>query len=231
MMSPVRRHIITLAILLPIIFIIRASIVEPYRIPSGSMIPTLLIGDHIFVNKMSYGLRVPFTDIFLTGQSVPDRGDVLVFRYPKDESINYIKRVVALPGETVEVRNRVVLVDGKEISHILVDEPVHTESMVAPKDLRNIKPYKIKIGEYDAVVLHDIYQEWTRNWGPRKVPEGHVFVMGDNRDRSSDSRMWGPVPLQNIKGRAMFIWLNIMLGLSDEEQFQFRASRIFESVH
>lgn len=231
MVRTMRKQIVTLLVLVPLILVIRASIIEPYRIPSGSMIPTLLIGDHIFVNKMSYGLRVPFTDIFLTGQDLPDRGDVIVFRYPKDESINYIKRVMGLPGETIEIKDRVVYINGEAITQAPLEDPKYTESMREEIDRRNLKPFRIVVGEHDFVILHDLYREWTKSWGPKKIPKGHVLVMGDNRDRSSDSRMWGYVPVQNIKGKAMFIWLNIMLGLSSEDEFQFRVDRIFEGVH
>lgn len=229
--SAMVRQVLTFAIIIISILMIRSSVVEPYRIPSGSMIPNLLIGDHIFVNKMAYGFHLPFTDIFIGGQSTPERGDVIVFRYPKDESINYIKRVIGLPGETIEVKDRIVYVNEKPMEQVSTETREHLDSLTREIDRRNLKPFKVKVAnDTDVVVLHDMHRSWALHWGPKKIPEGYVFVMGDNRDRSSDSRSWGFVPVQNVKGEALFVWLSLSLGLGDDSEFSFYPSRFFEAV-
>ncbi len=225
-----KRHLIVLLIVLPVILTVRSVIIEPYRIPSGSMIPALQIGDHIFVNKLEYGLRFPFTNAYITTPTDPKRGDVVVFLYPKNESINYIKRVVGLPGETIEVKDRVVYIDGEAASQVQLNDSSYTENLFHAMDRRNIKPFATKMGDLSFVTLHDVHQKWSSKWGPKKVPDGHFFVMGDNRDRSSDSRAWGFVPRKNIKGKAMFVWLSLDLGLSEEADFQFRSDRFFQKI-
>ncbi len=189
------------------VLVIRSAIAEPFRIPSGSMVPTLAIGDHILVSKFSYGLRIPFTQIELLPLGEPERGDVIVFRYPPDPSLDYIKRIVGLPGDTVEVRNGVVYVNGQEARRTYRDRfkfvndrcQVQEERLYDEDLLGVVHPVLASVGSSGI----------RRNYGPRTVPEGHYFVMGDNRDNSADSRVWGFVPRENIKGKAIWVWLSV----------------------
>ena len=161
-----------------------------FQIPSGSMEDTLLVGDFIFVNRFVYGLQVPLTDVQLPGFRDPQRGDVIVFRYPPDPSKNYIKRVVGVPGDTVKVNRRKVMISGDYI-----DEPYtkHIHPQTLPSDYEDPRIFPPGAGN-------------RHYFGPVVVPEGHYLVMGDNRDNSEDSRVWGFVPEDHIKGDALFIY-------------------------
>jgi signal peptidase I len=176
--SVVREYAEALLVALLLALFIRSFIVQAFKIPSGSMIPTLLIGDHILVNKFVYGVRLPYlgTSIFPVG--TPHRGDVVVFVYPQDDEKDFIKRVVAVAGETVEVRDKRLYVNGEAVADPYAHFAETEGRTTAPRD----------------------------NFGPFAVPAGYVFVMGDNRDRSYDSRFWGPVALDNVKGKAFLIY-------------------------
>jgi signal peptidase I len=198
--SSVREYAESIGVAVAIALLLRAFVVEAFQIPSGSMIPTLEIGDHIFVSKFSYGIGIPFTNKKLFQFSQPKRGDVIVFKYPLDPDIDYIKRVVALPGERIEVRKNEVFIDGRPIPRVLVeDEPcVQDESP---------RPCELWLETLDSKVHRAIQDHgMPRDWGGVVVPQGHVFVMGDNRDNSNDSRSWGTVPQELIKGKALIVW-------------------------
>lgn len=158
---------------------IRTFFVQAFKIPSGSMLPTLQVGDHLLVNKLLYGLRVPISGERFFDFYAPERGDIIVFVYPKDRDKDYIKRVVGIPGDVIEIRKKQLFRNGQK-----VDE--------------NDEPY--------AQYLEPAGAGPRDHWGPETVPDGHVFVLGDNRDRSSDSRFWGYVPFENIKGKAFIIY-------------------------
>ncbi len=185
-----------------IVFALRSFIVEPFRIPSGSMLPTLHLGDFILVNKAAYGVRLPisYQKIIPTGE--PSRGDVMVFRFPSNPKVNFIKRVVGLPGDELKIVGRNVYINGTKLAQTLADE-AHQTRDTGRGYVSN--RYLEQLGD----VTHDIL---LRRGGrgskgfEGKVPEGHYFVLGDNRDNSRDSRYWGFVPNKNLVGRAFFIW-------------------------
>lgn len=212
----------------------RSVFFEPFKIPSGSMIPTLLIGDFILVNKFSYGFKVPFSDwfsdpVYITGPGKPERGDVIVFKYPKDESLNYIKRVIGLPGDTVEIIEKVVYVNDKPIETKAIDGKEIMEDMDDKFKRYNFKFFQTQTGDHDHISQIDQDNIWYPNFKKIKVPEGHYFVMGDNRDFSQDSRYWGFVPFQNVKGEAILIWFSWSFPWpweNTEETFKFRPWRI-----
>jgi len=160
--------------------LIRAFVVQAFKIPSGSMIPTLIVGDHVLVNKILYGLRIPFSDDRVLAIREPERGEIIVFKYPKDPSRDFIKRIVGLPGDVVEVRDKVLFVNGSPLE----------------------EPYV----QYTDDYVRDPRYGPRDNYGPVQVPEGKYFVMGDNRDQSEDSRFWGFVDFRYIKGKAMIIY-------------------------
>lgn len=189
--------------ILLIVLLLRSFLVEPFRIPSGSMMPTLLVGDFILVNKHAYGVRLPVlhTKIMETGQ--PARGDIVVFRYPKDTRVDYIKRVIGLPGDRIAYYNKQLFVNGTAVKQTVLAEyqgmgqgSNMTGSTLLNEDLTGVN-HDILIREGQPSVQ-----------GEFTVPEGHYFVMGDNRDNSNDSRYWGTVPEANLLGRAFMIWMN-----------------------
>jgi signal peptidase I len=225
-----------LAIALLIVFAIRSTIVEPFKIPSGSMIPTLYVGDFIFVNKFAYGLKLPFSDQFgspvtLINREPPKHGDIIVFRYPKEPETHYIKRVIGVPGDTVEVRNKVVFINGQPLSQT---EALPDEKIAQLKDIgdprygdSHMKLLREKIeGGHEHKILIDQNNDYTMNFEPVKIPDGHLFVMGDNRDFSNDSRFWGLVPFDNISGRAEVIWLSMWFDMKDTDKNSFKPARI-----
>jgi signal peptidase I len=189
-----------------IVLLVRSFLAEPFRIPSSSMMPTLLIGDFILVNKFSYGLRLPVLDTKLVEVGEPQRGDVVVFRFPKNPSQDYIKRVIGLPGDEIVYRNKTLYVNGTEVP---------TESIgkyIGAGSGRDMTGADEKL-ELLPEVQHRILQRAGTFFVPQgeglwKVPEGHYFVMGDNRDNSEDSRYWGFVPEANLVGKAFLIWMN-----------------------
>ena len=221
--------------ILLLVLVFRSSFFEPFRIPSGSMIPTLMIGDFILVNKFAYGFKIPFTDInlfgfdsnpvYVGGESDPKRGDVIVFKYPKDKSFNYIKRVIGLPGDKIEIRNKVVYVNGQEIKATEMDGKKYLDDMDDKFLGYNLRFFQTKTGEASHTIQHDTDQYYKVDYDSRVVPKGHFFVMGDNRDFSYDSRFWGFVPRQNIKGEAMFVWFSMIIPFG-EHPFKFRPWRI-----
>lgn len=232
-------NVVSLGLALLIVFMIRSSIVEAFKIPSGSMIPTLLIGDHIFVNKFAYGFKVPFSDwitdhpIYIVKRDPPQRGDVIVFTYPKDESFYYIKRVIGIPGDVIEIRNKMLYINHHLVKRDLItgsDAKKIFESVDDPKYTAvNIDPYEEHLDHVDHKIFLDKHiTEETR--GPIIVPPDSLFVMGDNRDFSNDSRFWGYVPFKNVRGKAMVIWLSIWVSFSDG-QFIFRPSRSGTLIH
>ncbi len=186
-----------------IVFLLRSFLVEPFRIPSGSMLPSLYIGDFILVNKFAYGIRLPVVNRKIIDIANPRRGDVVVFRFPHDPSINYIKRVIGVPGDRVVYKGKVLYINGQ------------------PMEQSNERPYNAAaFGElYGEVwrateslngIRHDILKmdRPDPEGAERVVPAGHYFVMGDNRDQSNDSRFWGFVPDENLVGRAFLIWFS-----------------------
>lgn len=187
---------------------VRAFLFEPFSIPSGSMLPTLQIGDYVVVTKFAYGVRVPFTNELLWQRALPERGDVVVFERPTPPAENLIKRVIGLPGETVKIENGVVYIDGVkqprellETAFPIDDYDERFRRWVATRaDLYVERLAQADGGTHPHFVLEQI--RGRSGEGPFRVPEGHVLVLGDNRDNSADSRVWGFVPLGNIRGRA-----------------------------
>ena len=185
------------------VLLLRSFLVEPFRIPSGSMMPTLLVGDFILVNKFAYGLRLPVANTKIMEIDEPERGDVVVFRYPKDPSVDYIKRVVGLPGDTIRYANKVVYVNGRPAGQVPAGIYVGRGSGVS---MSGASKRREQLGD----LQHDILV-MPRNPGVEGeyvVGEDEYFVMGDNRDNSNDSRYWGTVPEENLVGKAFRIWMN-----------------------
>jgi len=220
-----------------IVLLLRSFLVEPFRIPSGSMMPTLLIGDFILVNKFSYGLRLPVLNTKFLDVGEPQRGDVVVFRYPEDQTTPYIKRIIGLPGDTIEYNyiHKTLYINGdlisKNFTHIyqgLGQGSSMTSSEVYQESLGNEVAHNILLRPGAGHPIRyfwfnskqDIVEIKTRaelaTYGNpdlsklkiQKIPEGHYFVLGDNRDNSRDSRFWGLVPEENLVGKAFFIWMN-----------------------
>lgn len=189
----IREYAEALIIALLAALIIRTFIVQAFRIPTGSMEDTLLVGDFLLVNKFIYGARVPFLDWKLPAIREPEQGDIVVFKYPRNEKQDYIKRCIAVGGQTVEIRNKEVYVDGKRF-----EDSIHSKFIDEV-----IKP--------PGVVEYDVEPRGAGNrdnYGPVRVPEGHLFVMGDNRDNSLDSRYWGFLPRKNLIGNALIIYFS-----------------------
>ncbi len=185
-----------------IVLLLRSFLVEPFRIPSGSMIPTLLIGDFILVNKFTYGIRLPVLNVKVLDLGSPKRGDVVVFRYPEDPSTPFIKRVIGLPGDRIEYSDKTLRING---------EPVPEAPSGVYDDGGSGRPADL-LYETLGTVVHPILIEGDRLSVETEpgtiVPEGHYFVMGDNRDNSRDSRSWGTVPDDHLIGKAFLIWMN-----------------------
>lgn len=191
-----------------IVLILRSFIFEPFRIPSGSMIPTLLIGDFILVNKFSYGVRLPVIHTKILDTGSPKRGDVAVFRYPRDPSLDYIKRVVGLPGDTVEYRDNTLFVNGEAVS--ATEGNSYTDPHTGNVNEAQIEKLENLFGVEHRVLLNASAS--SRLVGSWKIPENEFFFVGDNRDNSNDSRSWGTVPEENLVGKAFFIWMNFRNG-------------------
>jgi signal peptidase I len=201
------------------VFVLRSFLFEPFKIPSGSMVPTLLVGDLILVNKFDYGVRLPVLNKKVIANNDPQRGDVMVFRYPPDPRLDYIKRVVGVPGDEVAYLNQKLTLNGQPVPVKALGEFYDEDS------LRYAPQFSEKLGEKDHRILVDPRRSsffgmdsprfpfaencrYSAEGVTCKVPAGHYFVMGDNRDNSQDSRYWGFVPDQNLVGRAFFVWMN-----------------------
>ncbi len=203
-----------------LVFCLRSFLYEPFKIPSSSMVPTLLVGDLILVNKFTYGIRLPIVNQKIIQINDPQRGDVMVFKYPMDMSQDYIKRVVGVPGDKITYENKKLTVNGKPISYAAQDDYLDDESLVYKKQ------FKENLSGVEHRILNDDRAP-TLNYGdvrefPNKeactyssegftcvVPAGNYFMMGDNRDNSADSRYWGFVPDKNIVGKAVAVWMNL----------------------
>lgn len=189
-----------------IVLLLRSFLIEPFRIPSGSMMPTLLIGDFILVNKYRYGLRLPVVNTRIMDIDTPRRGDIVVFRYPLDTSVPFIKRVVGLPGDRIAYRSKALYVNGRPVEQEAAGQyfgvgagASQTGDAVRVEHLAGARHRILINPDAPSVAVEEI------------VPEGHYFVMGDNRDNSRDSRYWGFVPDRNLIGKAFMIWMNFDL--------------------
>ncbi|ALL65931.1 Signal peptidase I [Paraburkholderia caribensis MBA4] len=201
-----------------VVFVVRSFVVEPFKIPSGSMVPTLLVGDFILVNKFDYGIRLPITNTKVTEGRPLQRGDVVVFRYPKDESVDYIKRVIGLPGDVVAYEDKQLTINGKPVPETPLPDYFDEERIGYAKQFEeDLDGRKNRILNNPAVPpfivgAEDFPYRDNCKYDARgvtcKVPPGNYFMMGDNRDNSADSRYWGFAPDKNIVGRAFFIWMN-----------------------
>jgi signal peptidase I len=202
-----------------VVFLLRSFLFEPFKIPSGSMIPTLMVGDLILVNKFHYGVRLPVINKKIIENNPVQRGDVMVFRYPVDPRLDYIKRVVGLPGDQISYTNQVLSINGQPVRTVPLGDFYDDES------LRYTPQFSEKLGEIEHRILVDPKRPSYTGPDPKRfplaencryvsegvtctIPAGHYFLMGDNRDNSQDSRFWGFVPDQNIVGKAFFVWMN-----------------------
>jgi signal peptidase I len=201
--SKTREYIESILIAVIIALFVRSVFIQAYKIPSGSMEPTLLIGDHLLVNRLSYVVKMPYFDNVIYTLGKPKRGDVIVFRYPENIKIDFIKRVIATEGDTIEIKDKVIYINGIKMTdswgHYQNTPPLPRE--IAPKD----------------------------NFGPYTVPKDAVFAMGDNRDNSADSRFWGPVRKEHLVGKALILYVSLNGNTKDPFEF-IRWSRIGQLI-
>ncbi|MCX7097669.1 MAG: signal peptidase I [Methylococcales bacterium] len=186
-----------------VVLLLRSFIAEPFRIPSGSMMPTLLVGDFILVNKFTYGIRLPVINKKIIEMGAPERGDIVVFRYPKDPTVDYIKRIVGLPGDKIMYSNKQLTVNGIPVKEVSMGR---YQGLGQGEDMTGAEEFLEDLTGVEHSIL-------IRNGAPsvefvHVVPEGSYFAMGDNRDNSNDSRYWGYVPEANLVGKAFFIWMS-----------------------
>lgn len=226
-----------------IALVVRTLAFEPFNIPSGSMIPTLQIGDYLFVSKFAYGyshFSLPFAPDIFSGRifgSLPQRGDVIVFRYPRDTSVDYIKRVVGLPGDTVQVTDGQLYINGKEVPRKSVGDYTTTDEGFPLVQREYVE--SLPSSDHGRPVRHDILKSTDKGYANNtpvfKVPPNELFVMGDNRDNSADSRFWGYVPMVNVVGKADLIFFSF--NAKDpwwefwEWPFEIRWDRLFTIIH
>ncbi len=187
------------------VMILRSFLYEPFRIPSGSMMPTLLVGDFILVNKYQYGVRLPIVHNQLTDGNIVKRGDVAVFRFPEDETMDFIKRVVGLPGDHVSYYNRRLMINKKPLP--VEFQETYAGQGTTPDNMQGGEIFIEQLGDVTHNMMTDAKVKFSAN-GELIVPDGHYFVMGDNRDHSNDSRFWGFVPEKNLVGKAVTIWMH-----------------------
>lgn len=221
-----------------IAFAIRWAFVEAYVIPSGSMLPTLLLNDHIFVDKFTYGIRIPFSKNWIKKFRTPDPGEIVIFKYPVDESTFFIKRVIGTPGDKITWDGNQLTINGKIAPTQPHPDANYYFNLVPEEDFREGKEYykvfEEKVGEYKhPIFVMDGVPHRTIT--ELEVPPDALFVMGDNRDQSNDSRGWGFVPMDNILGRAMFVWLSCSEPIPVVKllcnPLTIRWTRFFHSVH
>ena len=206
-----------------IVFLLRSFLVEPFKIPSGSMLPTLLIGDFILVNKFTYGIRLPVINKKIVDINAPQRGEVMVFRYPENPSLDYIKRIVGIPGDKVSYQNKRLSINGQEVKTDADGQYNYVETGLSFVSTQRMKEFLAPDHAHAILINTDIptlrvsdvkrfpfYENCVYNEAgfTCTVPPGNYFMMGDNRDSSSDSRYWGFVPEENIVGKAFLIWWN-----------------------
>lgn len=190
---------------LAVVWVLRSFVAEPFTIPSGSMLPTLHVGDYVLVNKFTYGLRLPVLGTEILPVSSPQRGDIMVFKFPTSPSINYIKRVIGLPGDHLESRDEVLFINGIEATREL--------QVAMANGQPNEAIYLERLGAVQHLIREEAGQLPAGAQWSYTVPEGAFFMMGDNRDNSNDSRFWGPVAEDLIVGRAFYIWMHKEPGL------------------
>ena len=197
-----------------LVFLIRSFVAEPFKIPSGSMMPTLLAGDYILVNKFTYGLRLPVLNTVFLDINQPKRGDIAVFHFPPNPKIDYIKRIIGLPGDRIQYQNKRLVINDQPIEATILDDV--DNQMLDGNVIRSHRLQEQLADVAHDILIHDIPNRYESdaigdkllNGETIVVPEGHYFAMGDNRDNSSDSRVWGFVPNKNLVGKAFFIWFN-----------------------
>jgi signal peptidase I len=202
-----------------LVFFLRSFLYEPFKIPSSSMVPTLVVGDLILVNKFTYGIRLPIINKKIIEVNQPQRGDVMVFKYPKDPSLDYIKRVIGVPGDKIVYKNKRLTVNGNEVSYQPLPDYLDEQQLTYSKQyLEKLNGVAHKILNDDRapgyVANPDPFQyrelcSYNTEGFACTVPSGHYFMMGDNRDNSLDSRYWGFVADENIVGKAFFVWMNL----------------------
>jgi signal peptidase I len=227
-----REFLESLFVAIIIALILRTFVVAAYKIPTGSMIPTLKVGDCIFAWKLPFGVHIPFTKLMLFKSKVPQRGDVVVFKFPEDESVSYVKRVVGIPGDKIEIRQKRVFINDKMATYT----PSTPEDQ---KQIQDLPARELYIVEKETIGDRSHFVTFRRgedddSYGPIVVPDGRLFVLGDNRDASDDSRShWGMVPLENLEGEPVFIWLSLNWDkrFHDTSLPSIRTERLFSLIH
>lgn len=199
-----REYLESLSVAILLAIFVRIFILSVYKIPTGSMAPALKVGDFIFGYKLSYGISIPFSGTQKFAVENPKRGDVVVFRYPSRDKINYVKRVVGLAGDRIEIKNRILYVNEQAATY--TEAPRESIQDMPNEEMYDVRE-EISFGVKRVVIFSKAVA--GEDFGPVIVPPNHVFVLGDNRDSSDDSRYWGAVPLSNVEGRVFMIWMSL----------------------